>query len=320
MRRHEGNPILTRAEIPEVSPFVRDPSSVFNPGAIRMGERDDLLLLRVQTRGRETVLMFAHSKDGVRFTVRPELAVIEGAEFLDPPALHLYDPRLTRLDGEVYAVLSADSEQGCHILTARMGEGSALRMIGITRDRESRNGVLFPERIGGRYCRLERPNLKTLPSGVRTGDAIWLAVSDDLEHWRLEAPVLSGRPRFWDEYIGSGPPPVKTRDGWLHLYHGVATHLGGAIYQAGVCLFDLHDPSRLLSRGRNNILEPREPYETVGQVPNVVFPSGMIVDGYDAEGFAEPAARVRVYYGAADTCIGVAESTIERLLEESRLQ
>jgi beta-1,4-mannooligosaccharide/beta-1,4-mannosyl-N-acetylglucosamine phosphorylase len=126
---------------------------------------------------------------------------------------------------------------------------------------------------------------------------------------------MAGRPHYWDEHIGSGPPPVRTRDGWLHVYHGVATHLVGRdIYQAGVCLLDLDDPTRVVARGRNNVLEPREPYELVGQVPNVVFPSGMIVDDFDEAGFARPESLVRVYYGAADTVVAMATTTIEDLL------
>ena len=318
VKRHACNPILTRADIPDVSPTVRDVTSVFNPGAVKLGERY-LLLLRVQTRGRETVWMLADSGDGVAFTVRPELIEIEGATELDPPPIHLYDPRITRIGDETFVVASVDTETGCHLLVARMEADFRLRLVGFSRERQSRNGVLFSEKIGGRYCRLERPNRKRLSSGTLSGDEIWLATSDDLVDWRPERTVLAGRPHYWDELVGSGPPPLKTRDGWLHVYHGVARHLGGSLYQAGVCLLDLDDPAKLLARGRNNILEPREPYETVGQVPNVVFPSGLVVERTDDEGFARPDSRVLLYYGAADTCIGLAETTVERLLDACRV-
>ncbi len=80
-------------------------------------------------------------------------------------------------------------------------------------------------------------------------------------------------------------------------------------------LLDADDPTRVLARTRRNVLEPREPYELVGQVPNVVFPSGWVVDGVTtATRSLEPDARVRIYYGAADTCIGLAETTIAELL------
>jgi beta-1,4-mannooligosaccharide/beta-1,4-mannosyl-N-acetylglucosamine phosphorylase len=319
LHRYPHNPILTRADIPDVSPFVRDVTSVFNPGAIKLDDRY-LLLLRVQTRGRETVLMVAESRDGVEFAVRPQVVEIEGAAALDPRPIHIYDPRITRVDDEVYVVASVDTETGCHLLLTRMEEDLRLRVVSFSRDRQARNGVLFPARIAGRYCRLERPNQTQMPSGTWSGNEICLATSDDLVDWRIETTVMAGRPRFWDELIGSGPPPVKTRGGWLHIYHGIATHLGGAIYQAGVCLLDLEEPSRVVARGRNNILEPRELYEMVGQVPNVVFPSGLIVDEVDDGGFARPNGRVLLYYGAADTCVGLAQTTIEHLLDACNLE
>jgi beta-1,4-mannooligosaccharide/beta-1,4-mannosyl-N-acetylglucosamine phosphorylase len=109
---------------------------------------------------------------------------------------------------------------------------------------------------------------------------------------------------------------VRTKRGWLVLYHGIATHFGSAnIYQVGVALLDLDDPSILIGRSRDNILEPREPYELVGQVPNVVFPTGLIVEEADDEGFAREGSRVLVYYGAADSTVCLATGTIGGLLD-----
>lgn len=127
---------------------------------------------------------------------------------------------------------------------------------------------------------------------------------------------MKGRPHFWDELIGAGPPPIKTRQGWLLLYHGIATHFASSnIYQAGVALLALDDPSRVVARGRNNVLEPRETYELVGQVPNVVFPTGVIVEEIDSQGFATDDSLVRVYYGAADTVVCLATTTVRMLIE-----
>jgi beta-1,4-mannooligosaccharide/beta-1,4-mannosyl-N-acetylglucosamine phosphorylase len=96
----------------------------------------------------------------------------------------------------------------------------------------------------------------------------------------------------------------------------VATHFGNAnIYQAGVVLLDLHNPARVVCRCRGNILEPREPYELSGQVPNVVFPSGMVAEEFDGEGFALPSSPVKVYYGAADSAVGLAMTTVGEFLE-----
>jgi beta-1,4-mannooligosaccharide/beta-1,4-mannosyl-N-acetylglucosamine phosphorylase len=313
MRRSAANPIVRREDIPAVAPWLSDVSSVFNPGAIRLGDRY-ILLLRVQTRGRETVLMVAESSDGERFRVRPQTVEIEGIAAVKERLYHIYDPRLTQIDDTVYVVFAADTDDGCRLGIARTLDLERFEFVGIGLD-DTRNGVLFPERLEGRFLRLERPNRVKLADGPTTGDEIILSESEDLVEWKMVGPVMSGRPHYWDELIGSGPPPVKTRAGWLHIYHGIARHFGSAnIYQAGVALLDLADPSRLVARSRNNIFEPRESYELVGQVPNVVFPSGMIVDEYDEDGFAKDESLVRVYYGAADTVVGLAITTVEELL------
>jgi beta-1,4-mannooligosaccharide/beta-1,4-mannosyl-N-acetylglucosamine phosphorylase len=178
-----------------------------------------------------------------------------------------------------------------------------------------RNGVLFPEKVGGRYLLLERPNTVQPEGGARTGDVIELLSSDDLLRWTSEGPVLAGRRHYWDELIGAGPPPVKTTDGWLLIYHGVATHLNDFIYQAGAALLDLADPTLVRGRTRDNLLEPRELYELTGQVPNVVFPSGLVCDPPREDGTLTPDGTVRVIYGAADTCVGLASATVRELVE-----
>jgi len=314
VRRAPGNPILTRADVPDIPPRLVDPTSVFNPGAVKAGGIT-CLLLRVQARSRETFTVAAESADGFRFVVRPEIVEFKGIESVRERVYHVYDPRITALEGAYYVMLAMDMDGGCRLGLARTEDLRDFRFLGVTSTDDVRNGVLFPAKIGGLYLRLERPNRARLEGGPATGSEIWLAGSDDLIHWRRSGPVMAGRFHYWDEYIGSGPPPVRTRRGWLHIYHGVATHFGSAnIYQAGVVLLDLLDPAKVLGRSRGNILEPREPYELAGQVPNVVFPSGMVVDDFDAEGYALPSSPVKIYYGAADTAVGLAVTTIGELL------
>ena len=123
--RSPKNPILARQDIPAVAPHVVDVSSVFNPGAVRLGGRT-VLLLRVQTRGRETVLMPAESDDGETFTVRPRLVEIEGLHALRDHIYHVYDPRLTRIGRTLYMVFAADVDGGCRLGVASAGStGSA---------------------------------------------------------------------------------------------------------------------------------------------------------------------------------------------------
>jgi len=167
--------------------------------------------------------------------------------------------------------------------------------------------------------RIDRPNTQNGKNDPLADSKMCLSESKDLLTWKTVSVIAQGRFHYWDEKIGAGSPPVKTKHGWLHLYHGIAGHLGTIfIYQAGVMLLDLKDPSKVISRGRYNILEPRELYELTGQVPNVVFPSGIIVEEYDSKGFAIDTSSVKVYYGAADTVVGLALSTVQNLVRHAR--
>jgi len=299
VNRSQHNPILTRHNIPDSHPDLHDVSAVFNPGAVRFGDRT-ALLLRVQNRGRETRLVTAFSDDGVFFDVSPVPIDLGPLTSVGETVFHIYDPRITAIDDDYYIMVAMDVESGCRLGLARTRDFEAFEFLGPVSDENVRNGVLFPEKINGRYARLDRPN-RVDAGGVLSGDSICLSVSDDLVQWESAGTVMSGRGHYWDERIGSGP---------------IATHFAAAsIYQAGAVLLALDDPARVVARSRYNILEPRELYEQVGQVPNVVFPSGMIVDRFDADGFAAPDAAVSVYYGAADTVVGLATTTVSKLIE-----
>ncbi|MFH1688972.1 MAG: glycoside hydrolase family 130 protein [Candidatus Eisenbacteria bacterium] len=314
LARSPENPIITREDVPDVPPEIVDATSVFNPGAV-MHEGRYLLMLRVQTRGRETFFMMAEGDDGTHFEVERRVVQIRGIDSFGGTVYHSYDPRITRLGNTFYIMFAMDTDHGCRLGLARTADFTTIDFLGASGEDDVRNGVLFPEKIDGSYARLDRPNRVSFETGVTSGDEIVLSRSDDLLNWRPVAPVMRGRLHYWDELIGPGPPPVKTREGWLLVYHGIATHLAGAcIYQAGVALLDLDDPSRVLARSRNNMLEPREPYEMTGQVPNVIFPSGMIVEECDVEGFADPESKALIYYGAADTSVCLATASVGELL------
>jgi len=313
LKRFYHNPIITRNDVPDLGPHLRDVSSVFNPGAIKDNDYYHLML-RVQNRGRETFLMMADSNDGVQFEIRKETLHFIGIENIRETIYHIYDPRLTKLEDTFYILFAMDMESGCKLGMAKSDDLNTFHFMGIVSKEDNRNGVLFPERINGKYARFDRPNLAD-NDGITSGDTICLSYSDDLIHWTTHSNVLSGRLHYWDELIGAGPPPIKTNDGWLLIYHGIATHFQSSnIYQAGVALFDLDDPAKLIVRSRYNILEPREVYELTGQVPNVVFPSGLIVEDQDKNGTAKKNSPVKIYYGAADTCVGLAETTVEELI------
>jgi len=132
--------------------------------------------------------------------------------------------------------------------------------------------------------------------------------SDDLVSWSTPEQVLQPRAgAWWDSLrIGIGPPPLRTEHGWLLLYHGVKETVAGEIYRVGLALLDLNEPARVLRRLPNWILAPLALYERAGDVPNVVFPCGIVHDAGSDE--------VRLYYGTADSSICVATARLDDLL------
>ncbi|MEJ2616141.1 MAG: glycoside hydrolase family 130 protein [Ignavibacteriaceae bacterium] len=315
IKRHNKNPIIKRNDIPDIYPELVDITSVFNPGAVKFNDKY-ILLLRVQNRGRETFIVKAESSNGIDFKVDKKIVDFKGMEKISKKIYHVYDARITNIQNQFYIMFAMDMDEGCSLGLAKTDDFNEYQFLGIVSDGDVRNGVLFPEKFNGKYLRFDRPNKVQLEGGPASGNTIFISESDDLLKWKPKKAVMSGRFHYWDENIGSGPPPVKTKEGWLQVYHGVAMHFASSnIYQAGVSLHDLNDPSIVLARSKCNILEPRELYELVGQVSNVVFPSGMIVEEFDENGFAKPESKVLIYYGAADTSVGLAVTTIKELLE-----
>ncbi len=282
-----------------------DLSAVFNPGAIYFDEKFRLLV-RVQTRGRETCLVRTESINGQDFRGHEPISRIRGIEDVASPLYHVYDPRLTDIDGVVYVTVAMDIGEGCQVGIARTNDFEDFEFLAIALDHDTRNAVLFPERIGGRYLMLSGPNRVHQTVGATDGDAVSLYESEDLLHWSKVGPVFRGRPHYWDELVGSGPPPVRMSEGWLHIYHGIATHVGSPdIYQAGAILLDPDDPTKVIARTRRNILEPREPWEMTGYVPNIVFPTGLVLQHQSPHSAAPEDAAAFIYYGAANTCVGL---------------
>ncbi|MCB1182703.1 hypothetical protein KDM41_04665 [bacterium] len=322
-------PLLTRHDVPDVPGVAVDVSSVFNPGALRVGAVS-VLMCRVQTRGRRTLTWLATNPDGLGFSFQPRPVTFRGLEGLVDPVdgrplavHHVYDARVTATGFGRLVVTALDTDRGCRLAVwSPAGPDdvccvglSQLSLVALTGGEDTRNGVLFPGLVGGRVLMLDRPNTARPAGGPPTGAGVRLLASDDLQNWEDLGPVFGGRPHYWDELVGAGPPPVLTEQGWLLIYHGVATHFQAAnIYQAGAVLLDRDDPTKVLARTDENLLEPREEWEMVGQVPNVVFPSGLIVDGVADGEPAGPAATLQLYYGAADTCIGRATATVGEVL------
>jgi predicted GH43/DUF377 family glycosyl hydrolase len=133
--------------------------------------------------------------------------------------------------------------------------------------------------------------------------------SEDLRAWHAPEPVMAARPgAWWDSVrIGMGPAPIETPYGWFGLYHGVKQMVNCFIYRMGMVMLDLENPARVTHRSDNWVLGPSADYEVVGDVSNVIFPCGALLD--------EQTDELRVYYGAADTCVAMASGKFSRMVE-----
>ena len=130
-----------------------------------------------------------------------------------------------------------------------------------------------------------------------------------MRHWGDHRLLLEAREgAWWDAAkIGLGPPPLETSEGWLLMYHGVHVSAAGALYRSGLALLDLDDPSVILRRSDDWLLSPSASYERAGDVPDVVFPCGWVLD--------QESDLLRVYYGASDTSVAVATAQLSELLD-----
>jgi predicted GH43/DUF377 family glycosyl hydrolase len=211
---------------------------------------------------------------------------------------------VTLVGDEFLIVCTGYSTEGPLILLFATRDFREYVRRGILLPPPNKDAALFPQRFADRYALLHRP----MPSRTGTDGGRWLSFSPDLVHWGDHRQLLApgGRGSWESDKIGLGPPPLLTAAGWLLLYHGDRQTAGGAIYRAGLALLDRERPERVLARSADWVFGPQAEYERVGDVGNVVFPCGWVLDG-DGD-------TVRVYYGAADTSVGVATASVAELL------
>ncbi|WP_346355756.1 glycoside hydrolase family 130 protein [Azotosporobacter soli] len=301
--RYPGNPILTRQDVPY------DVHTVHNAGVAKYRSVYYMLFRSHLATGR-SIIGLAESRDGYSFTVRPEPFIVPASEgiFQKYEAFGVEDPRISCIDGEHYITYSAYSKYGVRIVLAKTSDFTSLERIALITEADYRNIVLFPEKINGRYVRLDRPHSEISPW------AIWISYSPDLVYWGEAELIMLPEAYHWDEMkIGPGAPPIKTEQGWLSIYHGVFPTMAGAVYRLGVALHQLDDPSVILGVSDRWILQPEDAWEVTGYVPNVVFSCGAV---------AEDDGSVKIYWGAADSvmCVGTAKlnDLVDLCLNHSR--
>lgn len=271
---------------------------VFNPAAV---EKDGRVYLLYRAMGKDMVsrIGLAWSDDGVNFE-RLSSPVFEPS--VPQEASGVEDPRVVEIDGVFYMTYTAyrgwDFENGDHNFVIAMAKSTDLRKwekMGFPLgDEINKDGVLFPERVNGKYVLLHR-----------RPPSIWIAFSDDLKSWEGHRIIMKPTSNWWENIkIGAGAPPIKTEEGWLLIYHGVGAPFGFRVYSLGVALLDLKDPTKVLARCPLPVLVPELIWETKGDVPFVVFTDGAVVRG----------DRIYLYYGAADRVIGLAVANLKDVL------
>jgi predicted GH43/DUF377 family glycosyl hydrolase len=296
--RHPDNPIITAADLPRMV------NAVFNPGAT-VFEGQTLLLLRVENRTGLSHLVVARSPDGYGdWSVEHDRGMFAQTSTSEE-AWGIEDPRITQVGDEYLIVYTGYSATGPLILLASTRDFVHFDRRGVLQPPEDKDAALLPTTFDGRWALIHRPTAQMPGFGAH----IWLSWSPDLHHFG-DAKVLlpARRGGWWDaNTVGLGPPPMLTHAGWLLCYHGVRTTVSGAIYRLGLALLDRDDPGRVIARGNEWVFGPSASYERSGDVPDVVFPCGWILDG-DGD-------TIRMYYGAADSVVCLATASLKALLD-----
>jgi len=229
----------------------------------------------------------ARSGDGIRFTVEERPALFPEGE---AEAWGIEDPRITRFGDVFYIAYSAVSPRGVAVGLAETRDFKTFKRHGLILPPENKDVMLFPEKIGGKYYALTRP----VPHSFGAPE-MWIAESPDLIYWGNHRFLMGLRPDGWDSSrMGGGAVPIRTERGWLALYHGADSKYR---YCMGAVLLDLDDPGRVIARSTRPFMEPEADYETNGFFGGVVFSCGALLLG----------DTVRMYYGAADETMAVAD-------------
>ena len=324
-------PILTKDDIPYEATLI------FNAGVAKIGGKYVMVFRNDYGTTREKfenekknftgtsvgVAISDNGIDGWRVMPRPiidynrqeGICVIGNTEEKYPEIRRLYDPRITVIDGVAYLCLAMDTYHGVRGCIAKLSEDLESYEIISASAPDNRNMVLFPEKIGGYYVRLERPFSSYERSGAHFD--LWISKSPDLKFWG-ESELLLGSERvtFANDKIGPAAPPVKTKAGWLTLFHAVDVDKSRSQsewqkdwwkrYSAGIMLLDLDDPSKIIGMYDKPLIAPELPFESnEGFRQNVIFPGGMIL---------EDDGEVKIYYGAADTVECLATANVDELI------
>lgn len=304
-------PILSRHDVPYKSALTYNAGVIKENGKYIMLFRNDYGSFEEQHIDGINIGL-AYSNDGVKWKVEPKPCF----DPTDDEIKRAYDPRITALDGKYYVCFAADTRHGIRGGIAETTDFEKFDILSLSVP-DNRNMALFPEKINGKYVRLERPMpIYGVPWRQNKFD-IWLSESPDLVYWGNPKLVLDGDTvEFSNDKIGPGAPPVKTEDGWLTIFHSVIYDENAGkngwepawkkTYYIGVMLLDLEDPSKVIGIYDKPLMVPDMDFELHGGCRNnALFPCGMIIDDND---------EVKIYYSAGDAYVCLATAKLDDLI------
>ncbi|WP_294412171.1 glycoside hydrolase family 130 protein [uncultured Ruminococcus sp.] len=288
--RYTENPIIGRNPLPEVARIFNSAVMPYNGGYIGV--------FRGEQRNGIPHIYLGRSKDALHWEFDSEKIPFtdkNGEPFMPPYA---YDPRLVKVE-DTYYIMWCQDAYGPTIGIARTLDFKRFERIENPYLPYNRNAVLFPRKINGNYVMLSRP----CDNGHTAFGDIFLSESPDMEFWGRHRHVMGRSDNWWESLkIGGGAAPIETDKGWLLFYHGVVNTCNGYVYSIGGAILDINEPSRVLHRCENYLLAPETEYEERGFVPNVCFPCAALTDA--------ASGRIALYYGCADSYVGVAFTTV----------
>ena len=248
-------------------------------------------------------IYLGRSKDGICWDFDKNKIPFEDEHGNPFMPVYAYDPRLVKVE-DVYYIIWCQDFYGAAIGMAKTTDFKRFVRVENPFLPFNRNAVLFPRKLHGNFMMLSRPS----DSGHTPFGDIFISESPDLVYWGRHRHVMGKADEWWQSLkIGGGATPIETSEGWLLIYHGVANTCNGYVYSIGGAILDIDEPSKVKYRCENYLLTPEEWYEERGFVPNVTFPCATL---QDAE-----TNRLAIYYGAADSYVGLAFAYADELVE-----
>ena len=296
--RHTENPVIGRNPLPGVARIFNSAVMPYEGGFIGVFRGE-------QTNGIPFIYL-GRSMDALHWTFDPEKIPFTDEDGKPFMPLYAYDPRLVKIEDTYYLMWCQDA-YGATIGMAKTKDFRTFTRMENPFVPFNRNAVLFPRKVGGKYLMLSRPS----DSGHTPFGDIFLSESPDLVYWGRHRHVMGKCQEWWESVkIGGGAAPIETSEGWLLFYHGVTGTCNGLVYSIGGAILDIDEPSRVKYRCQTFLLTPEEWYEERGFVPNVCFPCATIADA--------DTGRIAIYYGAADSYVGVAYTTLDQIVDYIR--